>query len=754
MPSQKPSMIDALRSKHDPHYQLAGKVGGLEKGLSIQVAQLHKTMSKSFGMQRKTLARVLGLEKRLSELEIAIEIWTTREGLRRQQEEERRKQEEEAAKLEEDIDVLLDDIRNDEEVGGTKTKTKPKSKPKARRKPKPRVRRSRVTGRGIGKNESFAGGSRPKIDADKFRRGTSQETAEERLQRQARNREESAAGEEHKKTNEYKETATGTDEKGEYLSAAERKRRFKAAKFIPPGSSSTTPSDIKPDGEGDKKTDVITFLNGEVAGKLDTIKGDVSEIKDSIVDGNDLAEEKDEDVRQALLEGKKKKREKDLEDKPDTPQNKMLESVTKPVGNFLNKLIKFVTMTFVGSVVNNVLTLLKDPARLLDPIKRFFNLVIGLVNAVMKGLWNVTGAPMNFIIGGINSGVESLLGAINKATGLLKIPPIPAPKIPMIPGPPNFDFIPLSKTAQEANQAVGMAGGGLVPGYEGGGGPGISDGSSSMSTEDLVAAVAPSLQHFMEQNNEMIDSSPGAIYGEHMRMELDRDGKMVNFGKTVANMSEWAFNQSVETVQNNELMEPEVKEAVLKKMAWIRKGTLDDPNFKSDLAFDINKDIPGTAAHRLYKNAQENPTGIAAKAGFSPEQIAKLQNRRKMNKGGKVPGTGTGDTVPAMLTPGEFVMSKGAVDQIGADKLMAMNKAGGGTNKPKMMKFAGGGIVPGVDAPSGRGGNVVVIGGGGGSSAPRGVSPSGSSGENRRFSSTDPNNMTIPVVKSLYNIMS
>jgi hypothetical protein len=99
-------------------------------------------------------------------------------------------------------------------------------------------------------------------------------------------------------------------------------------------------------------------------------------------------------------------------------------------------------------------------------------------------------------------------------------------------------------------------------------------------------------------------------------------------------------------------------------------------------------------------------------------------------------------------------MSKGAVDKIGVDNLMAMNKAGGGTNVPKMMKFAGGGIVPGIDAPSGRGGKVVVIGGGGGSSAPRGVASSGSSGESRRFSSTDPNNMTIPVVKSLYNIMS
>ena len=82
----------------------------------------------------------------------------------------------------------------------------------------------------------------------------------------------------------------------------------------------------------------------------------------------------------------------------------------------------------------------------------------------MKGLWMITGAPMNFIIGGINKGVSSLLDAINKATGLLKIPAIPAPQIPLIPGPPEHDYIPLSKTAQAKNEAVAMAGGGVVPG--------------------------------------------------------------------------------------------------------------------------------------------------------------------------------------------------------------------------------------------------------------------------------------------------
>jgi hypothetical protein len=43
------------------------------------------------------------------------------------------------------------------------------------------------------------------------------------------------------------------------------------------------------------------------------------------------------------------------------------------------------------------------------------------------------------------------------------------------------------------------------------------------------------------------------------------------------------------------------------------------------------------------------------------------------------------DTVPAMLTPGEFVMSRGAVQEYGADTLASMNAVGGGTNRPRML---------------------------------------------------------------------
>ena len=46
----------------------------------------------------------------------------------------------------------------------------------------------------------------------------------------------------------------------------------------------------------------------------------------------------------------------------------------------------------------------------------------------------------------------------------------------------------------------------------------------------------------------------------------------------------------------------------------------------------------------------------------------------KFARGGMVPGSGNRDTVPAMLTPGEFVIKKSSVSKLGAGTLAAMNE--------------------------------------------------------------------------------
>ena len=65
--------------------------------------------------------------------------------------------------------------------------------------------------------------------------------------------------------------------------------------------------------------------------------------------------------------------------------------------------------------------------------------------------------------------------------------------------------------------------------------------------------------------------------------------------------------------------------------------------------------------------------------------------------GGVVSGPKGIDKVPAMLTDGEFVMSRGAVQKFGVNALEAMNAAGGGTNQPKIVRgvphAAGGGLI-------------------------------------------------------------
>ena len=67
-------------------------------------------------------------------------------------------------------------------------------------------------------------------------------------------------------------------------------------------------------------------------------------------------------------------------------------------------------------------------------------------------------------------------------------------------------------------------------------------------------------------------------------------------------------------------------------------------------------------------------------------------------RGGVVPGSGNGDTVPAMLQPGEFVIRKKAVETIGSQNLHSMNKYGSGgsvisgSSGQQRQKFAKGGL--------------------------------------------------------------
>ena len=92
-----------------------------------------------------------------------------------------------------------------------------------------------------------------------------------------------------------------------------------------------------------------------------------------------------------------------------------------------------------------------------------------------------------------------------------------------------------------------------------------------------------------------------------------------------------------------------------------------------------------------------NPTDLQKKTTDMATQMGNPPPA-KMKGGGIVPGSGPNrDTVPAMLAPGEFVMSRGAVQKYGTSTMASMNAAGGGTNLPKRMNgvtyAVGGGLM-------------------------------------------------------------
>ena len=100
------------------------------------------------------------------------------------------------------------------------------------------------------------------------------------------------------------------------------------------------------------------------------------------------------------------------------------------------------------------------------------------------------------------------------------------------------------------------------------------------------------------------------------------------------------------------------------------------------LGKDVDKEIAKNEKNLLGDDVKDDTTIEKEEKDSPPPPPEQQQDKpQEMNKGGEVPGSGDTDTVPAMLTPGEFVLTKEAVKQYGVDSLYAMNAAAGGVGK-------------------------------------------------------------------------
>lgn len=139
---------------------------------------------------------------------------------------------------------------------------------------------------------------------------------------------------------------------------------------------------------------------------------------------------------------------------------------------------------------------------------------------------------------------------------------------------------------------------------------------------------------------------------------------------------------------------PALKAAADALDGWVQQGliaTETAKQWKEELLKALEAALALEQAHETPPPA----TPASPSAALPPDAsrlfdiFAALFGAKKHGIGGMVTGSGTGDTVPALLTPGEYVLRRAAAQAIGVDRLNLLNRA----DKPH--RFASGGLVIG-----------------------------------------------------------
>ena len=530
----------------------------------------------------------------------------------------------------------------------------------------------------------------------------------------------------------------------------------------PPGTKIDPQKLLPPSAVGsdtDAKADNVSALSSGLVKVEDNLKG----ILVAIEKGNKIEKDAISKDRVSVQKATKADRESKLESRPQANiGKKIIDKVAAPAKCIFEMIWNFVKNIMLGTAVIGLLKLIQNPWRILDPLKLIINGIIDVLNFALVGLGNQLIRPFNAIIDGINWGIEGLIGGINKAISI--IPGVGEDTIPVfkIPNIPDIPDIPKLKYADDNIQT--SAEGGMV--WR----------ESTSKSGDGTTAADQLGTHSIRQ---VTPDEAHQRYAQHglPSMELE-DGKVVpDVGKMSADKITTSLQMIREDVDKGSHSQ---KKEMIDQLDWLINNPHGQPEAIQNT---INRLVPGSEAQ--VSGDLGDDIGAAAKmkgGGEVPAQKMSVKKGGKITSGSGVKVKGAGkDTQLVAAQPGEIVMSKKAVDKIGADKLLAMNKEGGGDNKPRFInsgsiqKAEGGGTVTqtimamqggggvgispvaerSIPGPRPSGGNIIMAGGGGSTPPPAGGG--GPASANQKvvpvFSASDINNSMTTVVKAMYNLV-
>ncbi len=498
---------------------------------------------------------------------------------------------------------------------------------------------------------------------------------------------------------------------GKVLTPQQRKAGFKAARG---GADSVDWKNFLNQVEDTKAASEGITSNTKMlpAGKsvLEEISTDVKSIL-GIIDARTEAEEDAAD--ELKQEDEKDKRKQKEEDKEKDAKKGMkipgfIKTAAKPITDIWSSIVKTFGILLAGWGIDKMFKWLGDPKnkKSVEELKDFITVAlppilkgilaltaldIGIkvvkftamlvkgTATMIKGLWNlsksiIAWAKANPLLAG-TIGLAALIGyAMTQGQN---------PEIPEDDSKGKDEDLKLFKSEGGGeDKKVKMKGGGLVPQL---------NVLQKFNEGGLVQNFNQGglVQNFNQGDNNMMMGN--MMMGDMMMGDVMMNNNMM-MGDNMAN-------------NNMTISQPKKENNIfnfLNPLSWIG-GQAQDAIGQADRG-EGQFDGGGLAARLLEKRRALSEAQGFNQGGLVP-QLNVLQNfnqggivqPKKFNTGGKVPGAGNKDTVPAMLTPGEFVMSKGAVEKYGTSTLASMNAIGGGNNTPEIVGtvkgFNQGGVV-------------------------------------------------------------
>ena len=423
-----------------------------------------------------------------------------------------------------------------------------------------------------------------------------------------------------------------------------------------------------------KNVDAEQEDDSEILKKLDDILTSLrmeqkEEKKKTKSDKRDREEEKRR-KREAKLEAKKRKEFKNL-----------ITKVVAPVTSFLEKILNWIKYTFIGFIFNQALAWFNDPANQ------------GKVEAIggfLKAFWPaILAAAVLFLTpfgAFIRSTIKLLRWAVPKMLGIIKKhPKLFAAAALFGAGALVPQLFPGTVDAEEQKTAK-------APGTNAEKIEALKKQKENLNPLQIIQGVGSEI----DEQIKFLETGQSASYG------------MAPAGKTIPGGGK--LNADLDEMPTIEGMSGggEVGNVINNYGLYNGGGLIQNTGGKfnnintlsSEGTFNPLFGFSGGGITLPTVNIPDMKTNISLMSGGGMLDV----NDIRFSGGGGVTGDtgvdikGAGaDTQLVALQPGEVVMSKGAVNYWGANTLLGMNKAGGGTNVPKMAKniqmAAGGGMV-------------------------------------------------------------